>query len=88
MLFIIVSLTYIFFWEAHTHAHAQKRVWRPIYYPSYVLDLFQAAPIQTLAVSRLWGFSSNAALMNTTYLAVVSVDYILRVMDVKIRLEP
>lgn len=38
MRYIIVSLTYIFLWETHTH------IGRTIYYSSYVLDLFQAAP--------------------------------------------
>lgn len=40
MRYIIVSLTYIFLWETHTHTH----IGRTIYYSSYVLDLFQAAP--------------------------------------------
>lgn len=83
MLFIIVSLTYIFFWEAHTLTHTEAYL-----LPQLCVRFISGCPIQTLAVSRLWGFSTNAALMNTTYLLVVSGDYIIRVMDVKIRLEP
>lgn len=81
MLFIIVSLTYIFLWEAHTHTEAYLL-------PQLCVRFISGCPTQTLAVSRLWGFSSNAALMNTTYLLLVNVDYIIPVMDVKIRQEP
>lgn len=62
LLFIIVSLTYTFHWETHTHISG------PIYYPSYVQDLLRASVRSVCsAIGRLWGFRANVVLMNTTY---------------------
>lgn len=76
MLFIIVSLTYIFLLQTHTHSYLL---------PQLCARFISDWPIQTSAVSRLYGFSTNAALMNTTYLLLVEyVEYIIPLMDVKI----
>jgi len=86
LLYIIVSLAYIFLRETHTNTlltHAEACLLLQL-----CARFISGCPIQSSAVSRLWGFSANAALMNTAYLLPVDAKYSVPVTDVKIRLEP